>query len=141
MDSGLPSQFFDSYRTAFETLDPDVISEYFAYPCHVTSDGDKPDLTVARTREEWSDTIAQLVTLYRDVGVTSGTALSISESPRSERVVQAGVHWGVLDGDGNQLYEFHALYTLVDEGEGFKIAALAHDELPQLLALMSASAS
>lgn len=134
---GLTERFFDSYRAAFEALDPDAISGYFAYPCHVTSDGDSPSLTVAASRDEWRGQIAQLVALYRDLGVTSAVALSRSEAALSERVIQSSVHWSVRDAVGAELYDFHGLYTLVRDDEDFKIAAVAHDELPRLLGLMA----
>jgi hypothetical protein len=130
--------FFDAYRAAFETLEPDEISGYFAYPCHVTSDAGTPHLSAAHSREEWREQIAQLVALYEQVGVASARALSITENELSPRVVLARVHWVLRDEGGAELYEFHALYTLVRTEAGFKIAALAHDELPQLLRLVAA---
>lgn len=132
--------FFDDYRATFETLDPDAISAYFAYPCHVTSDGEVPQVTAAGSREEWREQIALLVVLYGQAGVATADLLSLSETALSPRVAQAAVHWMLRDARGGALYDFHALYTLVRTGDGFKIAALAHDELPKLLALLSPSA-
>lgn len=141
-DDAAPSvaAFFADYRAAFETLDPEAVAGYFAYPCHVTSDGDVPQLTTAASREEWRDQIAQLIALYEQVGVATADLLSLSESVLSPRVAQARVHWMLRDAAGRDLYDFDALYTLVRTDGGFAIAALAHDELPKLLALLSGDA-
>ena len=135
---GPASQFFDSYRAGFETMDPDVICDYFAYPCHLTSDAGEVMLSVGASRDEWREQIAGLVGLYRAAGVASATALSTSETELSAGVVQTGVHWSILDAAGDQLYDFHALYTLVRRDDSFKIAAIAFDELPRLLSVLPA---
>jgi hypothetical protein len=41
------------------------------------------------------------------------------------------VAWRLDDGAGHPLYEFTALYTLARHEHSFRIAAIAHDEIPQ----------
>lgn len=121
--------FFDSYRAAFETLDPAAITEQFAFPFHMTSDGDPPDVTAVPDAATWEEQIGRLVGFYRDIGATSARILDMSSTAISERVEQVAIHWALHDSGGNDLYDFHASYTLADVGGSPKIVALTHDEL------------
>lgn len=121
--------FFDSYRAAFETLDPAAITEHFGFPFHMTSDGDPPDLTAVPDAATWLAQIGELVGFYRGIGASSARIEEISSTVLSERVEQVAIHWTLHDSAGNDLYDFHASYTLADVGGSPKVVALAHDEL------------
>ena len=123
------TEFLASYLSAFERLDPAEIAGRFAFPFHMTSDGDPPDLTAVPDAAAWEAQIAQLVGFYRDVGVVSARILEASATVLSPRVEQVAVHWELHDGSGGRLYDFHAVYTLTEVDGSFRIAALAHDEL------------
>ena len=125
--------FFRSYIASFETLEPDEIVQHFAFPLHMTSDGDPVDLTSIPDAATWKGDIGRLVGFYRDIGAASARMLSGRSIELSPRVEHAAIHWQIHDGKGTDLYDFHAVYTLV-EADGTKIAALSHDELPRALA-------
>jgi hypothetical protein len=55
----------------------------------------------------------------------------MSVHPISPRLVQASLHWALMDGKRAPLYEFDALYTLARHSEKFRIIAIAHNEIPQ----------
>lgn len=127
--SSRATEFFASYRAAFEARDPAAITEHFAFPFHLTSDGDPPDLTAVPDAATWGGQIERLVGFYRDIGATSARIAEASATALSERVEQVAVHWRLHDAAGNDLYDFHACYTLADVDGSFRIVALAHDEL------------
>lgn len=126
--------FFESYVIAFESLEPDAITEHFAFPFHMASDGDEVSLTTVPDAASWREEIGGLVSFYRDMGVATGRMIESSSTELSPRVEHAFVHWQLADAGGADLYDFHAVYTLVDAGGATRIAALAHDEVPRALA-------
>lgn len=126
--------FFDSYIAAFERLEPEAIAGHFAFPLHLTGDGDDVDVTSVPDEATWRGEIGRLVGFYRDIGVSSARMLSTQSIELSPRVEHAAIHWQLHDDKGTDLYDFHAVYTLAEVGGGTKIVALAHDELPRALA-------
>jgi hypothetical protein len=132
--SARASAFFESYIGAFEKLEPEAIAAHFAFPFHMTSDGDDVGVTSVADEATWRDEIGRLVGFYRDVGVSSARMLSAQSIELSPRVEHAAIHWQLHDAAGTDLYDFHAVYTLAEVAGGTKIVALAHDELPRALA-------
>jgi hypothetical protein len=97
----------------------------------MTSDAGEVELTAAPARDEWRDQIERLIDMYRAIGVRSARILQMTSTDLSPRVAQTMIHWALRDGSGGDLYDFHALYTLVEvEGE-LRIGAIAHDEVPR----------
>lgn len=131
--------FFESYVASFETMDPGEIVVHFAFPLHMTSDGDEVGLSSIPDDATWRAEIGRLVRFYGDIGATSARILAAESIELSERVEHAAVHWQVHDAEGGDLYDFHAVYTLVEAGGRMRIAALAHDELPRALAFATRS--
>lgn len=128
--------FFDSYVAAFERFDAAAIAAHFAFPCHMTSEtGAEPDLRSIPDEEGWRADIEGLVGFYRSAGVATARMLEASSTPVSGAVEQAAIHWRLEDAAGAEVYDFHAVYTLV-ERDGLRIAALAHDELPRVQAFL-----
>lgn len=134
---GRAAAFFESYRGAFERLNGDEIAGHFAYPCHMTTDAGKIELTAILGRDEWRGQVERLVAMYREIGVGSARILQMTSTDLSPRVVQAAIHWRLCDGSGAGLYDFRALYTLVEVDGGLRIAALAHDEIPRVQEFMA----
>lgn len=132
--SSRAAAFFESYLAAFETMDPDAIADHFAFPFHMTSDGDEVGLTSIADAATWRAEIGKLVGFYGDLGVATGRILAGESIELSPRVEHASIHWQLVDANGGDLYDFHAVYTLVESEGRTKIAALAHDELPRALA-------
>lgn len=135
--NGRVADFLETYRAAFERREVAAIADLFAYPCHVTGDGDEVDLAVAVTRTEWVDQVERLADAYRQLRVDSVAIVDAASSQFSPRVARANVTWQLLHASGSTIYEFHALYTLIDCGDRLKIATIVHDETPRLRAAMS----
>jgi hypothetical protein len=123
--------FFESYRAAFERMDAAAIAGHFASPVHVASDTGGGVHLQALTAEEWRDALEQLLTRYRAIDVGSAHVRELSSDALSSRLVQARVVWSLHDRAGRELYEFNALYTLARHDDSSRIAAIAHDEIPQ----------
>jgi hypothetical protein len=135
--SGRAAAFFESYVASFETLEPDAIVAHFAFPLHLTGDGDVVDLKTIPDAAAWAAELGGLVGFYRDMGVASARILEGRSVELSPRVEHAALHWQLESADGKDLYDFHAVYTLVDAEGETKIGALAHDELPRAMAFVS----
>lgn len=133
-------RFFESYVSDFESFDASAIANHFAYPCHITSDMEQPQLSSSPSHEHWKGQIEGLVALYQQLGVATASILEMTESALSPRVTQARVHWMLKTSTGEEVYDFTGVYTLVDEGGGLKISAIAHDELPKLMARLAGGA-
>ena len=128
--------FLDSYRLAFEAFDAPAIVDRFAFPCQITSDAAEITITVVPTREAWVPQIERLLTTYRAIGVQTAKVVELQSIELTPRLALAAVRWSLLDRDGQRLYDFDASYTLTDLGHGFRIAAIAHNEVPQLSAML-----
>ncbi len=131
------TEFFESYRAAFERSDSAAIADLFAYPCHIASDQGEIDLISVATRQEWIGQIERLLGGYRTIGVASARILELTTSELSPRLVQAILHWGLHDKAGGILYDFRAIYTLAAIDGALRITAIAHNEIPQLRAYLA----
>jgi len=125
------SAFFDSYRAAFERGDASAVADHFVYPGHVTSDAGEIVLVPITNRQEWLGKVEQLLGMYRAIELSSAYVLDLALTEISSRLVQAQVHWALHDAAGLRLYDFVAIYTLANIDGAFRIAAIAHNELPQ----------
>jgi len=123
--------FFESYRAAFERLDPAAIADHFAYPAHVTSDGKEIGLIAVRSKREWAAQLERLLEMYRAIGFRSARVHELKVTEMSPRLILANLRWELRDAADGLLYEFQAVYTLADVGAGFRITAIAHDEMPR----------
>jgi hypothetical protein len=94
------------------------------------------DVSVA-SRDEWVGQIERLLAMYRAIGVHSARALHLSATELSPRLGRAEVHWALSDAAGGLLYDFHATYTLARLGDDWRIAAIAHDEIPRYRACLA----
>jgi hypothetical protein len=128
--------FLDAYRAAFEGFDASAIADLFFYPCQITSDAGEISVATVRSREAWAPQLERLVAAYRAIGVRSAEVLELQVIELTPGLAQAIVHWGLVDGAGATIYDFDASYTLVDPGQGMRIAALAHNETPRLRAAL-----
>ncbi len=130
------SAFFESYRAAFEHFDAPAVAGHFAYPNHVTSDGGEIVLSSITSKQEWIGTIERLLDMYRAIGVSSARVLDLAETALSPRLVHAIVHWELHDAAGQLLYDFEAAYTLAAIDGEWRIAAIAHNEIPRYRACL-----
>ena len=131
------SDFFDSYREAFERFDVSAVADHFTFPLQVAGDSEPVDLRCVASRDEWLETLTMLIDLYKGFGVTTATVLESTVTTLSDRIAHAAMHWSLRDGSGQEIYDFNGVYTMVAvEGE-FRVAAIAHDELGKIMAKLS----
>lgn len=127
----LVDAFFDSYRAAFERSDVSAIADHFAFPLHITSDaGQVAPLTVA-TRQDWIGIVQRLLAVRRAIGFSFARALNLVAIELSSRLIQAVVHWSLLDSAGGTLYDFNAAYSLATIDGVVRITAISHNEVPR----------
>lgn len=126
-------QFFQAYCAAFEALDVEAIADCVAYPCHIVSDGDDVTLTAISNRRECLATMNRVVVLHRQLGAPSGRIEGLSILALSQRLAQASLRMDVLAGASHLLYDFQASYSLAKFEGSWRIAAIAHNQIPRLL--------
>ena len=131
------SAFFDSYRAAFERGDASAVADHFVYPGHVTSDAGKIVLVPITARQEWLGKVEELLGMYQAIQLSSAHVLDLALTEISSRLILAQVHWALHDAAGLRLYDFVAIYTLANIDGAFRIAAIAHNELPQYQACLA----
>jgi uncharacterized NTF2-like protein DUF6841 len=127
----LVNAFFDSYRAAFERSDVSAIADHFAFPLHITSDTGEIALRTIPTRQDWIGMLQQLVAMYRAIGFSFARALNLVALELSSRLVQAVVHWSLLNSAGETLYDFNAAYSLATIDGVIRITAISHNEIPK----------
>jgi hypothetical protein len=133
--------FFDEYRRTFARYDTRKLAELFAFPFHVVSDShDVAPLTVA-SREDWLRVLEGLLAGYRTLGVAAGEPLGLEVTALTPRMASVRVRWSLRRDDDSAIYDFVAVYTLIKPGSAWRVAAIAHDELPKLQAALAASQS
>lgn len=130
-------EFFESYRASFEALDASRITGHFTFPLHITSDAEEISLTVIESRDVWMEQVDQLLEMYREIKFSSARILELKETELTQRSFQAVVHWDLHDYEGEHLYDFHTMYTLVMIQFRLHITAIAHDEIPRYQACLS----
>jgi hypothetical protein len=135
-DDSTVQRFLDAYRLVFEAFDVPAIVDTFAFPCQIASEAGEATVTVVPSPEAWIPQIERLVGTYQAIGVRTAELVELRSIELGPRLAVAGVRWRLVAGDGTQLYEFDAAYTLVDRGAGLRIVAIAHNELPKLSGLL-----
>lgn len=131
-------KFMEHYRSAFAGADADVLVECFNYPVQVVSAaGGHVSVSVAG-RDEWQQVIAGLLGAYERLGVVEVVLRALEVDEPMVAVIVVRVHWALQRKDGDAVYDFTAVYTLVHINNGLRIVAIAHDELPKLQAALHA---
>lgn len=128
----------EHYRSAFACADADALVEGFDYPVQVVSVAGTGRLS------PWQDGMIGRRSLRVCSAPTNDwawcevvpQALEVDEPMVAVAVVR--VHWALHREDGNAVYDFTAVYTLVRLDNGLRIVAIAHDELPKLQAALHA---
>jgi hypothetical protein len=137
MDTATVEAFIDRYRATFESFDVAAIAGCFAFPCHVTSEGEAAGVTSVPAVDAWLPQVARIVGAYRLLGVHHAEILDLRIVPVTARAAHAVVRWGLRGVDGATVYDFAASYTVADLGDGLRITAIVHDETPKLLAAVA----
>jgi hypothetical protein len=130
-------EFFANYCRAFEAFDANTLSTFFSYPVLFTSADSVQPQTIIASSSDYVVTIAPLLQTYRDLSVASGTVAGLETIVLAPSLVIAVVDWDIIASSGDLLYSHQVSYTLV-RIDGWRIAALALDELPKLRAALHA---
>ncbi len=137
MDGRRATEFFASYRAAFERGSTAAVVEHFAFPCHITGDASTVTLTVIASRDEGLRMVEHILAMYRTIGVASVRVLDLVAREVSPHLVQILVHWALDDEAGARLYAFEAAYILAEIDGELRITAIAHNEVPRYRACLA----
>ena len=130
------AEFFDGYRRAFTTFDPGALAPLFAYPVQVASAADDAVEILVCDEVEWHAVISGLLEGYRAIGVADARVLEIDTLEVAPQLCSVRVHWELHRADASTIYDFTAVYTVIEAGGITRVAAIAHDELPKLMTAM-----
>jgi ketosteroid isomerase-like protein len=123
----------ESYRDAFERLDAAAIADHFAYPSHITGDADEIALMQLSNRQDCLAAVEKVLAMHRELEAPSGSIRDLSIVELSPRLTHASLRMEVHGRAGEALYDFEAAYTLAETRSGWRIAAIAHNQIPRLL--------
>jgi len=130
--------FFEEYRTTFARFDREALLPLFALPIHVASATDGDVNVMVAGADVWPGVIDGLFSAYRTLRVVDAELLELDAVPVSDQLWSARVRWRLVREDRSAVYEFTAVYTVIEAAGALRVAAIAHDELPKLTAAMSA---
>jgi hypothetical protein len=127
-------EFLASYRSAFEAYDADGIVCFYSFPCHVVSDGDRVASLPFEGPAALKPAVERVLQLHRKIGVKSGRLLLLEITELSPRLAGLMLRFEMQDADGAPLYDYQGFYSLVATDDGYRIAAICHNQIPRLLA-------
>jgi hypothetical protein len=133
-------QFLADYAAAFASLESAAVLRYFDYPLLVTGDRGSAVSVEVLDETQFSDVLAGLLHAYRALDVAAGKVIGSSSFELSPRLTQVNVRWELVSERGDPVYEFDASYTLVAAGDAYRIRAITHNEIPELMAALAAKA-
>jgi hypothetical protein len=126
--------FFENYRTAFVHYDHKTLAGLFAFPLQViTATENAPVISVAG-QGDWSHTLGRLFHTYRMLGVADALPLELEIVGLTPYTASARVHWELRRDDGNAIYDFTAVYAIVNVAGSWRVAGIIHDEASKLQA-------
>ncbi len=126
--------FMDRYRAAFLDRDVAALVDFYGYPLQLVASGPgQPTVSVAG-REEWAHTLRRLIGAYRRLRVGAASTGDFHPSGTLPGVWTVRTHWALRSTEGAPIYDFTAVYTVVESTDGLRIVAITHDELPKITA-------
>ena len=137
--SGEIAALFRDYQAAYGEPDPAAaIADFFVFPCLITADAEPVALTPFASRQDCINTMSRFLKLYERIGAARAETLSLTVAPVSATLCTAMLGLAICNAAGERLYAFDAHYTLVRRDGAWRIAAIAHNEMPYLLARVAA---
>jgi hypothetical protein len=128
-------EFLASYRSAFEAYDADGIVRFYSFPCHIVSDGDGVVASMPfEGPASLKPAVERVLQLHRKIGAKSGRPLLLEITELSPRLAGLMLRSELHDADGAPLYDYQGFYSLVATDDGYRIAAICHNQIPRLLA-------
>jgi hypothetical protein len=83
-------------------------------------------------RQDCLAAVERVLAMHRELEAPSGSIRDLSIVELSPRLTQASLTMEVHGRAGGVLYDFGAVYTLVETRTGWRIAAIAHNQIPRL---------
>jgi hypothetical protein len=130
-------QSLKAYMTAFERYEIDTVLGHFVFPCHFVSDGEEVALMPLATEQACRVGIERVFAWHRELGVAGGRVLQQTIVELTPRLHCLDAQIQLEDGSGKTLYDFRGIYTFVRVQDAWRIAAIAHNQIPRLLACLS----
>jgi hypothetical protein len=127
-------EFLASYSKAFEAYDTKAIVDHYVFPCTIIGDAEALAPLVYKAPEPLSAGVDYILSLHREIGVSTGRRLRLEITELSPRLAGMMIRTRFHDAQGNALYEFQGFYSLARTADGFRILAISHNQLPRLLA-------
>jgi len=131
-----PQEFMEQYRTAFVHADLSALIDCFVFPLQVVTVSHGEASSSVAYGEEWPGVLERLLGAYKRLGVADCIPLAVEVTEPMGAVAVMCVHWALQREDGEPVYDFTAVYTLVLASGRLRIVALAHDELPKMQAAL-----
>jgi hypothetical protein len=126
--------FLASYSKAFEAYDTKAIVDHYVFPCTIIGDAESLAPLTFKAPETLSAGVDYILSLHREIGVKTGQRMLLDITELSPRLAGMMIRTRFRDGHGNALYDVQGFYSLARTGDGFRILAISHNQLPRLLA-------
>lgn len=137
MDTHVVFELLERYRAAFEGGNVGGVLDCCRCPLQVVSvDAGDPSISIAG-EADWALNVRRLLDTYRRLGLSDAVMADISVSPLLDAMATAQVRWALHSSSGELIYDFTAVYTVVESDVGPRIIAVAHDEMPKLRAALA----
>jgi hypothetical protein len=126
-------QALGAYFAAYQQDNVEEILDWFVYPCHIVSDADEVALMPLATKQACRAGVEKVVNWHRYLGVKGRRIVKQLIIELSPRISIVDVKVDVERDAGVKLYDFEGVYTFVQSGSSWRIAAITHNQIPRLL--------
>jgi hypothetical protein len=93
-------EFLASYRNAFQSYDTDAIVAHYCFPCQLVSDAEPVAVTAIEGPEQCRAAVGYILSLHREIGVTSSRITQLDISELSPRLTGMMLRYELVDSDG-----------------------------------------
>jgi len=131
-------EFMQRYRDAFVRGDVDGLLDFYGFPMQLVGTGPAVPAVSVVGEEDWQATVRSLVRAYRRLRVSPASTGEFTITRPVPDVASVQAHWALRGPQDEPIYDFTALYTVVDAENGLRIVAIVHDELPKITAALKA---
>ena len=131
------SQFLQTYRADFQRYDAEAVIGHYLFPGHIVSDADTVALMPLAIEADLRAGVERILDWHRRLGVVSSRLMRSDVIELSPRLASLDLEVELHGADG-PLYDYRGFYTLVLRDGAWRIAALTHNQVPRLLACLSA---
>ena len=125
------------YRAAFSRYDLDGILQCYTLPNHFISDAEVVALMPITTADDCRAGVERVLAWHRTIGMASGRLVKLAVTELSPQLAVAYLDVELQDGEGRRLYDYQGFYTAVKTVGGWRIASIAHNQVPRLKACVA----